>query len=117
GDDLAVLEGARLGLVGVRDEVDRLRALLWLREEARLSSPRGPRATESPPIRREELVEHLRALHLQRLPEGLVAADLLVLAEPGEVATFRVREEELRQRLLTRSHCGAPRRWRARPRA
>ena len=117
GEDLAVLEGAGLRLVGVRDEVDRLRRLVRLGQEARLATHGKARPAAAAHVRREQLVEDGLGLHLHGFLERLVAADLLVLGEAREIAPLRVREEKLLQRLLTRSHCGAPRRWRGRPRA
>ncbi len=61
--DLAVLERARLGLVGVDDEVVRLRDLVGLRHEAPLASRGEERATATAQAGGVQLVDHLVGRH------------------------------------------------------
>ena len=96
--DLAVLEGAGLGLVGVDDEVDRLGRVLGLGQEARLAAHREARAAAAAHVRGEQLVEHRLALHAERLAERRVAAHGLVLLALRQVARVRVLEQELPNR-------------------
>src|SRR5215208_1058338 len=76
--DLVVLEAAGLRLVGVDDEVVRLRDLLGLRHERPLASGGEERAAAAAQLRRDQLVGDLRRCHRTRLRERAVAAHSLV---------------------------------------
>jgi len=73
----AVLEGARLGLVGVAHQVARLR----LADEAPLHAGREAGAAAPAKARLLDLLDDRGRLHLERLGEPFIAARLLV---PGE---------------------------------
>src|SRR6185436_6951432 len=82
--DLAVLERARLGLVGVDDEVRRLAGAL--REEARLLAHREARAAAAADVRGEQLVEHGLRLEAARSLELRIAADRAEVVDRPQVA-------------------------------
>ena len=69
-----------LRLVGVDDEVVRVRVLVGLRDEAPLAAGREERAATAAQLRREQLVDHGARLERARLRERLVAADRLYSA-------------------------------------
>ena len=71
-DDVAVLEGPRLGFVGVYNQVDRLAALPV--EQRPLDAARESRATAAPEARLLDVVHDLLGLPSYRFPQGLVAA-------------------------------------------
>jgi hypothetical protein len=75
----AVLEGARLRLVGVADEV--LGLVLPLRDEAPLQAGREAGAAAPAQARLLHFVDDRVGLHLERLGEPLIAAVLLVAFE------------------------------------
>ena len=95
GEDLVVLEAARLRLVGVDDEVVRLRDLIGLRDEPHFM----PVAKNAPPRPRsfDAFTSSITASGAiaARLRERLVAADRLVLGELRQVALVGVREDDL----------------------
>ena len=95
---LAVLERPRLGLVGVDHEIDRLRRVLRLRQEAGLAAHGEAGAAAAAHVGGEQLVQHRLALHADRLAQRAVAADGLVLGELRQVAGVRVLEEQLPKR-------------------
>ncbi len=103
--DLAVLERARLGLVGVDDEIGRLPGALG--EEARLAPHREASAAAATDLCGEQLVQHLLGLEAARPLEHRVAADRAVLTDPGEVAPLFGPGEDDPAALV--SHCAAPR--------
>ena len=106
--DVAVLERAGLGLVGVHDEVDRLARAL--REERGLAPGREPGAASPAQVRRRDRVDDRLRLLRSRLRQRLVAADRPVPVELREVVVLGPGGEELRT-----CH-GSPRRSPARPR-
>ena len=59
-EDLVVLEAARLRLVGVDDEVVRLRQLLLRRHERPLAAGREERAAAAAQLRGDQLLGHRR---------------------------------------------------------
>ena len=65
--DLVVLEAARLRLVGVDDEVVRVRDLLGFADEAPLAAGREERAAAAAQLRGEQLVGHRRRRQRARL--------------------------------------------------
>ena len=103
---LAVLERARLGLVGVDDQVLRLRALAV--DQRGLAAHREAGAAAAAQVRLLQLGDQLVRAHLQRLRHLLVAADRLVLGELRQVALVRAGEQH-----RPKPH-GAPSRSRAR---
>src|SRR5512138_747772 len=82
GQELAVLAGARLGLVGVADEVD---PLGLLGDEGPLEAGREPGAAAAAQVRLLHLVHDGGGLEPERLVEGLVAAVAAVRLERGGV--------------------------------
>ena len=96
--DLAVLERARLGLVGVDHEVVRLGDLVRLRHEAPLAAGREEGAAAAAQVRGVELLDHLVGRHRARLRERLEAADGLVVGDLGQRAAVRAGEDDLRRR-------------------
>src|SRR5262249_13356541 len=78
-EDVAVLEGPRLALVGVDDEIDRARA--FLRDEAPFGGRREARAPEPAQVRLLDLGRDPHGPESERLPEGLVAAERAVARE------------------------------------
>src|SRR5207247_8509446 len=110
--DLAILEGARLRLVRVRDDVCRLARGLRRLDEAQLAAHREAGASSSAQGRARDLLDDGLTAHAPRLLESRVAADRLVLAELGQVALVRSGEDQLHRV----SHSEAPRRSLARPR-
>ena len=91
--DLAVLEGARLRLVRVDDEVGRLAGAL--REEARLAAGREEGAAAAAEARVEDLLDDLRRLHRARLRERLEAADGAVVRElRQQLAVLGARQDD-----------------------
>ena len=90
----AVLERARLRLVGVDDEVLRLRALAV--DERRLAAHREAGAAAAAQRRLLELVDELVGGHRPRaLEAGAVAADGLVLGELRQVVVLGAAEERV----------------------
>ena len=89
--DLAVLEGARLGLVGVDDQVGRLAGAL--REEARLAASREEGAAAAAQARVEDLLDD-RAGSISRLLERGEAAGLAVVGELEERLLLGAREDD-----------------------
>ena len=96
--DLAVLEGARLGLIGVDHEVVRLRELVRLRDEAPLHPGWEERTAAAPQARGLEFVDHLVGRQCPGPREGLEAADRLVIGDLGQSAAVRPGEDDLRRR-------------------
>ena len=111
--DLAVLEGARLRLVRVDDEVGRLAGAL--REEARLAAGREEGAAAAAEARVEDLLDDLRRLHRARLRERLEAAGGAVVGELRQ--RRRPRRPPGRRTAQASATCGAPPRSPARPAA
>ncbi len=105
--DVAVLERARLGLVGVDDEVHGPPGVLG--EQRCLAAHRESRSSSPSQDRVRDLVDDRLRLQRSRLDERLVAAHGAVLVDAGEVVAVRPGHEELR--------CGheSPRRSPARP--
>ncbi len=99
---LAVLEGARLRLVGVHDEVRRLAALAV--DERGLAAHREAGAAAAAEVRLLQLGDEVVGRHRACLLDALVAADGPVLRELRQVALAGAREQGLKSR-----H-GAPRR-------
>src|SRR5262249_31658555 len=85
--DVAILEGPRLPLVGVDHQVDRARPLL--RNEAPLRGRREPRASQAAEIRLLHLGRDALRAEGQGLLEGLVAPPRAVTRERSR---FRLRE-------------------------
>ena len=86
--DLAVLEGARLGLVGVDDEIVGLPSVL--RQEARLAAHREARAAAAAQVRGRAAPRSTCArLQLRAPSRARVAAGRAVLGELGQVARRR----------------------------
>ena len=114
--DLAVLERARLRLVGVHRQVDRLRDLVRRRDEARLAAGREERAAAAAQVRLDQLIRHVVRRHRARALELRVAADGAVRVDVRERRLDRVREHDRRRLEADRrlSHCAAPRRCPAR---
>ncbi len=79
-----------LRLVGVDDEVVRLRELLGLRDERPLPPGREEGAAAAAQARRVELGDHVVRRHRARLAQRLEAARLLVLADVGDGAAVGV---------------------------
>src|SRR5262249_47227663 len=75
-EEVAVLEGSRLALVGVDHQVDR--AGVVLRDERPLGARRKPGAAEPAQVRALDLLENRGGLHRLRLGPGLVAARLAI---------------------------------------
>jgi len=93
-DELAVLEGARLALVGVDGEVDGLLALLG--EEAPLHPGREARAAPPAEVRRLHHLDQLLGLAgRERLARRLVAAVRQVHVQAAEVRDIAAAEEEV----------------------
>ena len=89
---LAVLERARLGLVGVAHEVLVHRPL---GDEGHLLAHREAGAAAAAHVGGEHLLQHLLRLHLQRLAQHLVAAALLVALQRVEARLVQVLVEDL----------------------
>ena len=89
---LAVLERAGLGLVGVADEVLVHRPL---GDEGHLLAHREARAAAAAHARVKHLLQHVGRLHLQRLAQHLVAALLGVAVERRQPGLVDVRVEKL----------------------
>ena len=89
---LAVLEGAGLGLVGVADEV---LVRVALRQEGDLAARREAGAAAAAQARRFELGEDRLGRHRERLAQRLVAAAALVDLERREPGLVDVREQQL----------------------
>ena len=94
--DLAVLERARLGLVRVDGDVDRLRDLVGRRDEARLAAGREERAAAAAQVRLDHLLDHGLRILGARLLELRVAADRAVRLEAAERLALEAREDERR---------------------
>src|SRR5437870_5319084 len=93
-DDLAVLEGAGLALVGVDREVDGLLALLG--EEAPLHPGREARAAPPAEVRRlHHLDQFLGLAGRERLARRLVAAVRQVHVQAAEVRDLPAAEEKV----------------------
>ena len=106
--DLAVLERARLRLVGVDHEVVRLVDLVRLRDEAPLAAGREEGAAAAAQVRGVELLDDLVGRHRARLRERLEAADGLVVGDLGQRAAVRAGEDDLRRRRHRRSFGSTP---------
>ena len=92
-DELAVLEGARLALVGVDGEVDGLLALLG--EEAPLHPGREARAAPPAEVRRLYHLDQVLGLAgRERLARRLVAAVRQVHVQAAELWDLPATEEE-----------------------
>ena len=91
-DDLPILEGARLALVGVDAEVDRLLGLL--RQEAPLHAGGEARAAAAAQVRRLHQLDQLLGRELgERLPRGFVATVLAIDVELAEAGNVPAAEE------------------------
>jgi hypothetical protein len=95
-EDLVVLAAAGLRLVGVDDEVVRVRVLVGLGDEAPLAAGRKERAAATAEFGGEQLVDHGARLERARLGERLVAAHGLVLGELRQVALGRASHDDRR---------------------
>jgi len=91
--ELAVLEGPRLGLVGVADEVLVHGAL---RDERHLLAHREAGAAAAADRRGVELGDDLLMGHGQRLAHRVVAAAALVAVDRGQRRVVDVAEEQAR---------------------
>ncbi len=89
--DLAVLERARLGLVRVDGDVDRLRDLVGRGDEARLAPGREERAAAAAQVRLDQLLGHVLRRHRAHPLELGVAAHGAVVGEVAERALLRSR--------------------------
>ena len=100
---LAVLEGARLGLVGIDDEVLRLGALAV--DQRRLAPQWEAGAAAAAEVRLRELGDQVVRRHRAGLRDAAVAADCLVLRELRQVAFVGACEQDL----VLVSHARPPR--------
>ncbi len=107
---VAVLEGARLTLVGVDHEVFRIRGAF--RNESPLHARRERRAAQPAQVGLLDLLGDGRRLHPERLGQRRIASVLAVTHERMRVGQVEVAGEDLLGRLVF-THQGSPSRMRS----